>query len=64
MTKFSKIYIEITNKCNMNCSFCTKISRKDKIMTVEEFEIVVRDASKFTSLIALHVKGEPLLHPN
>lgn len=64
MKKFSKIYIEITNKCNMNCSFCTKISRKDKVMTVEEFEMVVRDASKFTSLIALHVKGEPLLHPN
>lgn len=64
MKKFSKIYVEITNKCNMNCSFCSKTSREDRFMTVQEFEEIVKEISKFTSLIALHVKGEPLLHPN
>lgn len=63
MKKFSKIYIEITNKCNMNCSFCSKTLREDKFMTVQEFEKIAKEVSKFTSLIALHIKGEPLLHP-
>lgn len=63
MKKFSKIYIEITNKCNMNCSFCSKTLREDKFMTVQEFEKIAKEVSICTSLIALHVKGEPLLHP-
>lgn len=62
--RFLKVYIEITNKCNLNCSFCSKTSRADRFMKVEEFEKVVKEVSSYTNLIALHVKGEPLLHPN
>lgn len=62
--RFLKVYIEITNMCNLNCSFCSKTSRADRFMKVEEFEKVVKEVSSYTNLIALHVKGEPLLHPN
>ena len=39
---FKKIYIEITNKCNLNCSFCSKNNRKIKEVSVEEFEYIVK----------------------
>ena len=62
MSKFNKIYIEITNKCNLNCSFCSKDHRKKKEMSLEEFSIVLDKVSNYTESIYLHVKGEPLLH--
>ena len=34
----NKIYLEITNVCNLDCSFCHKTSRQKKLMTEEEFE--------------------------
>ena len=36
----NKIYLEITNVCNLDCSFCHKTSRKKKLMTEEEFNIL------------------------
>lgn len=61
--RFKKVYIEITNVCNLNCSFCSKTNRESRFMKVSEFEHIAREVKDFTSLIALHVKGEPLLHP-
>ncbi|MBO5398129.1 MAG: radical SAM protein [Clostridia bacterium] len=62
--RFLKVYIEITNMCNLNCSFCSKTTRADRFMQVGEFEKVVKEVIGYTNLIALHVKGEPFLHPN
>ena len=59
---FKKIYIEITNICNLNCEFCPDTNRKKEIMSLEKFEEVIRKIHKFTKLVTLHVKGEPLLH--
>lgn len=64
MQKFKKIYIEITNNCNLNCSFCSPITKKRRNMTKEEFEIIIKKIKDYTNYIYLHVKGEPLLHPN
>ena len=61
---FKKIYIEITNICNLNCSFCSHSNRKLKEMTPEEFELVIKKIKDYTDYIYLHVKGEPLLHSN
>ena len=60
--KFKKIYIEITNICNLNCSFCSKTNRTLKEMTSEEFEYILKEVNNYTDYIYLHVKGEPLLH--
>lgn len=63
MTKYRKIYIEITNKCNLSCSFCSKVKRPRKFMSIDEFEEILKKVQDYTDYIYLHVKGEPLLHP-
>jgi len=63
MKKFRKIYIEITNNCNLNCSFCSKTTRPRKYMSLKEWEEILIKIKEYTDYIYLHVKGEPLLHP-
>lgn len=64
MKKYKKIYIEITNNCNLKCSFCSEVKRKRRFMTPEEFENILIKIKDYTDYIYLHIKGEPLLHPN
>lgn len=61
--KFKKIYIEITNSCNFNCSFCFQTGRAKAFMSPDDFRIICKKIKPFTSYIYLHVLGEPLLHP-
>ena len=61
--RFKKIYVEITNSCNLKCSFCPEGKRAKEFMTVEKFEHIISEVKEYTNLVALHVKGEPLLHP-
>jgi len=61
---FKKIYIEITNVCNLKCKFCPETARTKQFMSIENFEEIIKRISKFTDLVCLHVKGEPLLHNN
>ena len=63
MNKYKKIYIEITNICNLNCSFCSTTKKEKKNMTLEEFKVILEKIKDYTNYIYLHVKGEPLLHP-
>lgn len=63
MKKFKKIYIEITNICNLTCSFCSKSKRKPQSLSRENFKYILKEIHPFTDYIYLHVKGEPLLHP-
>lgn len=62
--RFKKIYIEITNRCNLNCSFCENTKRKKADMSLESFEIILSKIKDYTDYIYLHVKGESLLHKN
>lgn len=64
MKKYKKIYIEITNICNLNCSFCSKVEKPRKMLTTFEFKEIVEKIKDYTDYIYLHVKGEPLTHPN
>ncbi len=63
LKKFSRIYIEITNNCNLSCSFCAGNARVPRFMTAAEFSALCAQAVPFTDYIYLHVLGEPLLHP-
>ena len=60
---YSRVYIEITNVCNMSCSFCHGHSRKKKFMTLNEFEQILDKLEGQTKYVYYHLMGEPLLHP-
>lgn len=64
MKRFKRIYIEITNICNMQCRFCIDTKRKKQSMSQEEFKQIINKIKDYTDYIYLHVKGEPLLHGN
>ena len=61
---YSKVYVEITNICNMSCSFCHGHSREKRRMTVEEFEHILTQLQGQTQYIYYHLMGEPLTHPD
>ena len=60
---YSRAYIEITNTCNLNCSFCHGTARKPRQMTLGEFARIVGSLKGVTEYLYLHVLGEPLTHP-
>lgn len=60
---YSRVYVEITNICNMHCSFCHGHSRKPRRMSREEFSQILDQLSGVTSYIYYHLMGEPLMHP-
>ncbi|MBQ7031200.1 MAG: SPASM domain-containing protein [Bacilli bacterium] len=61
---YKKVYLEITNNCNLNCSFCIKNNRDKKFITMDEYKIVLDKLKDYTKYLYFHVSGEPLLHPN
>ena len=62
MKKFKKVYIEITNVCNLSCNFCPKTSRKLKFMDKESFEHIVEKITPYTEHVYFHLMGEPFLN--
>lgn len=66
MTKkrFKKIYLEITNACNLSCSFCIKNQRPIKYLTKKDLEIILPKLEPYTDYLYFHLLGEPLIHPN
>ena len=62
--RFKKVYIEITNVCNLNCEFCINSNRKKRSMMPKEFESIIKQIKPYTDYIYLHIKGEPLIHQN
>lgn len=61
--RFRKIYLEISNICNLNCSFCHKTRRAPRTMTREEFSAVLEKIRPYTDYLYFHLMGEPLRHP-
>lgn len=63
MTKINRIYLEITDACNLDCSFCTN-SKGQSYMKLEDIKICLKQIKDVCDYVYLHVLGEPLLHPN
>ena len=61
--RFRKVYLEITNLCNLRCEFCPGTSRPPKRMTPEEFRLLAGKLRPYTDYLYLHLMGEPLSHP-
>ena len=61
--RFAKAYVEITNVCNLSCSFCPGTRREARFMSEEEFRLVLERLSHYTEYLYFHLLGEPLLHP-
>lgn len=63
MKKFSRVYIEISNVCNLQCDFCPEVHRKKKVMSFDLFQKVIDQVSPLTEEVTFHLMGEPLAHP-
>lgn len=59
----NRVYIEITNRCNLACDFCHGTKRPLGTMPPEDFRRIAEKLRWETSYLYLHVLGEPLLHP-
>ena len=62
--RFRKIYLEIGNICNLQCSFCPGTRREPRMLSPEEFHILAEKLRGYTEYLYFHLMGEPLLHPD
>ena len=62
--KFHKVYIELTNICGLECSFCPTKTTQTQTMTVDFFETILLQLKPYTKDIAFHVFGDPLVLSN
>jgi len=62
--KFKKIYLEITNICNLKCPFCIGNTRNKRYLTFDEFKLILSKLKGYTDYLYFHILGEPLMHPN
>ena len=58
-----RIYLEITNSCNLNCPFCSYEKGHD-FMSLKQIDNYLDQIREYCNYIYLHILGEPLLHPD
>ena len=61
--RFQKIYVEISNLCNLSCAFCPGTKRPKGRMTAERFAALAPKLRPYADYIYFHLMGEPLCHP-
>lgn len=61
--RFHKINIEISNICNLQCSFCPEVQRTKKLMELSLFRRVIQQVAPLTEQVCFHLMGDPLIHP-
>ena len=64
MKRFNKIYLEISNICNLKCAFCPGTNREKLIMTENEFASLLPKLRPWSDYLYFHLMGEPLCHPD
>ncbi|MBQ7769383.1 MAG: SPASM domain-containing protein [Oscillospiraceae bacterium] len=62
--RFRKIYVEISNLCNLSCAFCPGTKRSPGRMTPEDFAKLLPKLRPYTDFLYFHIMGEPLCHPH
>ncbi len=60
----NKAFLEITNVCNLSCSFCHKTKRQSAFMSIGQFTVAAQRLRSFAEYLYFHLMGEPLLHPD
>jgi len=63
MKRFNKINLEISNICNLQCSFCPAVVRSPKLMDLTLFKKILPQVSELTDQVCFHLMGDPLVHP-
>ena len=61
--RFKCVYLEITNVCNLQCSFCPGTTRPPRFLSPAEFDLLAGRLEGATEYLYFHLMGEPLLHP-
>lgn len=61
--RFRKVYLEISNICNLSCAFCPGTSRPKRAMTENDMGILLPKLRPYTDFLYFHLMGEPLCHP-
>ena len=64
MKRFRKVYLEISNRCNLRCSFCPGTRRIPGAMALPQFRLLLEKLRPWTDYLYFHLMGEPLCHPN
>ena len=59
---FKRVYLEITNSCNLSCAFC-EATKKHDFMDINDIKSRLDEIKEVTNYVYLHILGEPLLHP-
>ena len=62
MKRFRKIYLEISNICNLKCAFCPGTKREKRTLSEDEFRVLLPKLQPFTDYLYFHLMGEPLCH--
>ena len=62
--RFRKIYVEISNLCNLSCAFCPGTKRSPGRMTPGDFAKLLPKLRPYTDFLYFHIMGEPLCHPH
>jgi radical SAM protein with 4Fe4S-binding SPASM domain len=62
--KFKKVYLEISNICNLQCSFCPVVERDKHVMSLVEIEKALLQIKPHAERVCFHLMGEPLNHPD
>ena len=63
MKRFRKVYLEISNRCNLSCSFCPGTRRPAGAMDRDRFACLLDRLQSWTDYLYFHLMGEPLCHP-
>ena len=61
--RFRKVYLEISNICNLKCQFCPGTKRTPHALTEPEFSNLLAKLRPYTDFLYFHLMGEPLCHP-